>query len=279
MGDFLDEVTEDAISFVTSATYATLTNPSSNFRFLAFPEISKYSFSLHFVDMPTNLWYTISIIHNARKTMKLGNVLILGDSYSTFEGQIPEGYACYYTKTPRPETDVRKVEQTWWYPLLQETGANLLLNSSYSGSTICNTGYDRADFTDRSFISRLDKLIENGFFEKNTVDTLLIFGGTNDTWAGSPVGEMQYENWSKSDLFAALPAICYLFHRVKTATNVKKTYAILNTELSETIENALLKAATRYGVSCIRLENIDKNGGHPTIKGMADIKNEILAKL
>lgn len=211
--------------------------------------------------------------------MELGNVLILGDSYSTFEGQIPAGYACYYTTTPRPETDVTKLEQTWWYRLFKETNANLLLNSSYSGSTICNTGYDKVDYTDRSFISRLDELIENGFFENNRVDTLFIFGGTNDSWAGSPVGEIKYENWSKDDLYAVLPAVCYLLHRVKTATNVKKTYVIVNTSLSTAIEKGLLEAAAHYGVNSVRLEKIAKNGGHPSIEGMENIKNEILAKI
>lgn len=36
--------------------------------------------------------------------MNFGNVLILGDSFSTFEGYIPEGYLTYYgentEKTP-----------------------------------------------------------------------------------------------------------------------------------------------------------------------------------
>ena len=31
--------------------------------------------------------------------MKLGNTVIFGDSYSTFLGYIPEGYAVYYTPT------------------------------------------------------------------------------------------------------------------------------------------------------------------------------------
>ena len=80
--------------------------------------------------------------------MKLGNVLIIGDSYSTFEGYIAEGCAPYYGRSERkPESDVSAVEETWWHRLIAENDANLLLNSSYSGTTINNatnlrsTGY------------------------------------------------------------------------------------------------------------------------------------------
>lgn len=38
-------------------------------------------------------------------------VSILGDSYSTFAGHNPEGYAPFY---PNDRNDVTKVEETWW---------------------------------------------------------------------------------------------------------------------------------------------------------------------
>ena len=52
--------------------------------------------------------------------MSYNNVLILGDSYSTFNGYIPDGYITYYSENERPETDVRRVEETWWHSLLSE---------------------------------------------------------------------------------------------------------------------------------------------------------------
>lgn len=46
-------------------------------------------------------------------------VAVLGDSYSTFEGFIPKGYATWYSPTTPPETtDVNKVEQTWWWQVI-----------------------------------------------------------------------------------------------------------------------------------------------------------------
>ena len=56
--------------------------------------------------------------------MKLGRVFILGDSYSTFDGYIPQGYAPYYGEWENP-TDVRAAEQTWWHLLVKETNSEL----------------------------------------------------------------------------------------------------------------------------------------------------------
>ena len=77
--------------------------------------------------------------------MKIKNVMIFGDSYSTFNGYIPEGYRTYYSEEWRNETDVRKVEETWWKQFLSATGASLTQNNSWSGSTIGYTGYNNED--------------------------------------------------------------------------------------------------------------------------------------
>ena len=71
--------------------------------------------------------------------IKLGNVFILGDSYSSFCGYIPENYDFWYPNKNEEQTDVKKVEQTWWWQLLETTDSNLVRNSSWSGTTICNT--------------------------------------------------------------------------------------------------------------------------------------------
>ena len=73
------------------------------------------------------------------------NTLIFGDSYSTFKGYIPEGYEVYYSEEENSETDVRKVEETWWFQVFKEKNFNLMLNNSWSGSTIGYTGYDNED--------------------------------------------------------------------------------------------------------------------------------------
>ena len=120
-------------------------------------------------------------------------VAVLGDSYSTFEGFIPKGYATWYTTAVQKATDVNKVEQTWWWQVIKEGGYKMGNINSYSGSTICNTGYRDEDYSDRSFINRTTLL--------GNPDIILICGGTNDSWANAPIGNYQYSNWKRADLY------------------------------------------------------------------------------
>ncbi len=205
------------------------------------------------------------------------NAIIFGDSYSTFKGYVPEGYICYYSENMRPETDVTRVEETWWYQVVKEAGLNLIMNNSWSGSPICYTGYDNADCSETSsFICRFKKLKDEGFFEKNRVDTVFIFGGTNDNWCGAQLGEAKWENIEKEDLYSVLPAV-YLFLRlVRETLPEAEIYCLINTELKDELTEALLNASERNGITPIRFKEIGKNCGHPTIKGMKDIKNAVL---
>ena len=204
--------------------------------------------------------------------------MILGDSYSTFAGYIPTGFAAYYTEQ-KGATDVDNVTQTWWHKLLQETGSTLSLNSSWSGTTVCHTGYDASDFSDKSFVARFEKLQKEEFFKKNEVDTLLIFGGTNDSWAGSPVGEIKYSDWTKEDLYQVLPAFCYLLEIAKKSLDESRILVVINTGLKNEIAEGFKEACNHYGIEFVQLESIDKMGGHPSVLGMEQIKNQILNAL
>ena len=214
---------------------------------------------------------------------KLGNVFILGDSYSTFEGYIPDGFSAYYTncgpdykekKEELDEGDVLYVNQTWWYDLINQNGT-LIRNCSWSGTPICNTGYDGKDNSDCSFIARFDRLAKEGFFKENKIDTLFLFGGTNDSCANSPIGEMMFRDWSEEDLYSALPAFGYLLEAIKKQLPETKVYCILNTELKRELTDAYKTACEKYSLPVIELSNIDKQYGHPTVLGMAQIKQQV----
>ena len=216
----------------------------------------------------------------------LGNIFILGDSYSTFEGYIPSGYSPYYgEKGPwyamenaeykLSDTDVCDVTDTWWYNLARENGT-LIKNCSWSGTTICNTGYDGCDNSDKSFIARLEKLIKEGFFEENRVDTVFLFGGTNDSWSNAPLGEKILNGWTKGDLYNVFPAFSYLIDLLVNNIPGAKIYCITHSELKDEIEEFYTDTCNRNGVEVIRLNDIDKVYGHPTVKGMLQIKNQIL---
>ncbi len=211
--------------------------------------------------------------------MSLGNVLIFGDSYSTFLDYIPAGYNAYYYPAGNPQTDVRFVEETWWHQLLNETQSTLLLNDSWSGSTVCNTGYNGDCSKTNSFIYRFEKYKADGFFEKNQIDTVFVFGGTNDSWANSPLGEIKFDNITKDDLFCVLPAMSYFLKSISETLPSAKIYCLINTDLKSEISSGYNEIAKHYGVTPIEFEFIDKQNGHPTIKGMTDIKNQILTRL
>lgn len=196
-------------------------------------------------------------------------VAVLGDSYSTFEGAIPKGNAIWYFKQNNPnQTDVNSVEQTWWSLLVSQKGWKLGMNNSYSGSTICNTGYNKDDYSDRSFTKRMDNLGENP-------DIILIFGATNDSWAHSPIGEFKYENITTEDLWSFRPAMAYMLGWMKEHYAKAAIYFLLNDGLSADITESSKTICEHYGVKCIALQGIHKMAGHPSVKGMQQIAEQV----
>ncbi|MCC8153243.1 MAG: SGNH/GDSL hydrolase family protein [Tannerellaceae bacterium] len=196
-------------------------------------------------------------------------ISILGDSYSTFYGYVtPDTNACWYgIGEEGAENDVKRVEETWWYPFISEQGFLLECNNSYSGSTICHTGYNKQDFSDRSFITRMNNL--------GNPDIILIFGGTNDTWAGVPLGEFQYSDWNQEDLYNFRSAFCYLLDYMTNQYPEAEIYNITNTELSREVSGSMDDICKHYGITNIRLRYIDKQSGHPSISGMRAIYNQV----
>ena len=195
-------------------------------------------------------------------------VVILGDSYSTFEGYVPEGFAVWYDSNVKEQNDVCEAEQTWWYKLIREKRLKLLGNNSYSGSTVCNTGYDGEDYSDRSFIARMPQTLG---YSSARPDVILIFGGTNDSWANAPLGSLKFSDWTEDDLKQALPAYCYMLDYYRTNAPGSRVINIVNDGLKPEITDGIVAAAKHYGMEYILLEGIDKGWGHPTVKGMQQI--------
>lgn len=197
-------------------------------------------------------------------------VSVLGDSYSTFEGYIPLGHAVWYTTQPSPKkTDVNDVKQTWWWQLICRGGYILGQNDSYSGATISYRGYRGADYSDRSFITRLQNL--------TPPDVLLIFGATNDSWAGVEVGEYNYDNEiSGPQLYTFRPAMSRLLSDAVNRFPGTEIYVIINSELRDEIVESIKQICDHYSVAYIELHDIDKMAGHPSRKGMDAIATQVL---
>ncbi len=197
-------------------------------------------------------------------------VSILGDSYSTFEGYLePDtNYVWYFDYRARTNTDVTKVTQTWWHQLISSKGWRLLKNNSFSGSTICNTGYRQEDVTRNSFLARMDNL-------GGAPDIIYIFGGTNDAWANSPIGEYKYEGWNKQDLYSFRPAMAYMLHHMTNRYLNTQIIFILNSELKEEVNESVRTICKHYNVKLVELHDIAKQGGHPSIAGMKAIADQL----
>ena len=194
-------------------------------------------------------------------------ISILGDSYSTFVGYIPDGNAVWYDGTTRM-TDVTAVQQTWWWKVVREGGYLLEKNDSYSGATVCYTGYDDADYSDRSFITRLPRV--------GSPDILLIFGCTNDSWAGAKTGEYVYDDWRRGDLYYYRPALAKLLSDAQARYPNVDIWFLINDGLRDDITESTKEICRHYGVPYIQLEGVDKQNGHPSIAGMETIARQVL---
>jgi len=192
-------------------------------------------------------------------------VSILGDSYSTFVGTIPSHYAPFY---PNDRNDVTKVEQTWWSLYIKAMGYQLEKNDSWSGSTICGIGYGGMDSSRNNFISRVDSL--------GNPDIIFVFGGTNDAWANSPIGEYKYADWTKDDCKNFRPALACLLYKLQKRYPKASIYSLLNSELREPINESMREICKHYNVQLIELHDIDKQNGHPSISGMQSICNQLV---
>ena len=212
--------------------------------------------------------------------MKSENIMIFGDSYSTYEGHIPAGYAVYYSGHRDNPPDVFDVKNTWWGRLIAETDSTLVQNNSWSGSTIGYTGYNNSDCShSSSFIYRFEKLLAEGFFEAHKIDRLFVFGGTNDSWSNAPLGESDKEAIEENDLFCVLPAIKHFIARLADKLPDTKLVVIGNCDIKSEITSALALAAERAGATYVGLFGVDKVNGHPTELGMEQIKDQILASV
>lgn len=217
-------------------------------------------------------------------------VSIIGDSYSTFEGWSNKdlggnanGYYVYY---PTDATDLTKVEQTWWWQLCHTEEFKLEANNSFSSSTICNTWYGNTDVSgqDLSFINRVGRN-QRGIDYNGDPEIILIFGGTNDSWAGVQMGNYIYEDWSYTDLRCFRPGFSKLLASLKATYPDAEIYNISNEHLhgqpglTDNVATSMAYICKHYGVPNIVLTDIAKSDMHPTVAGMTSIFEQVYAVL
>lgn len=191
---------------------------------------------------------------------------VLGDSYSTFDGLIPAGNeAWYFVETQG--NDVSAPDQTWWSILADANGLEIEKNDSYSGATVSYSGYRGEDYKDRSFNTRADRL--------GNPDVIFIFGGTNDDWAKSPVGEFKYSDFTEQDMYSFRPAFAHLLQSLQSLYPEAILINISNSDLGRDVTGSMKEICDHYGVANIQLKKIDKQRNHPSQSGMRQIAYQV----
>ena len=68
---------------------------------------------------------------------------IMGDSISTFEGCVPDGYTLFYNDERLERSGVLRPEDTWWSHAVRGLGGTVLADSAWSGSMVEGRGLPR----------------------------------------------------------------------------------------------------------------------------------------
>lgn len=200
-------------------------------------------------------------------------ISIMGDSYSTFEG--------WSNRDIEGNPNVTTVDKTWWYMLCQKPEFELEISNSYSGSVVSNTHYGGVDVTDTdlSFMHRVGKN-SYGVDYNGDPDIILVFGGTNDCWAGVELGDYVYDNWTYADLRCFRSAFSKLLASLQELYPDATVYTITNGDngfpgLTKSYAKSIEKVSRHYGVTNIVVKDIETTDGHPTYSGMQSICEQV----
>ena len=197
---------------------------------------------------------------------------ILGDSYSTFKGQIPQSNYVFYPFDGID--DVTCPEDTWWYQLVHRRGLKLLLNDSSSGTTVSTSVREQHKLED-AFVMRMKNSLSSAGVNGEKPDCIILFGGTNDDWLEVPVGSLKYEKRTDPDLKQILPAYCEMLSYTVENNPQAAIFAVINTDMRLSTIRSMQEACAHYGVHCVTLHDISKQCGHPDRLGMRQIADQI----
>jgi|GEM_PF-601615 len=230
---------------------------------------------------------------------------ILGDSYSTFEGCIPEDYFNWYVPG---SNGLASSDDTWWGILGREHNLELLTNCSYSGSCVSYTGYPGFDALQSSFIFRMKREFGILAAQNQDPDILIIFGGTNDYWNENPMGDIHYgiydelqdtagnnaygdtqdaasdkadyDVFKNEELKSFAPAFCYMVEYLMELFPDTKILNVINDEILEgPVRQTQLEVCDHYQIDVVELHDIEKENVHPNLAGMREIARQIGEKI
>jgi lysophospholipase L1-like esterase len=198
---------------------------------------------------------------------------IIGDSISSYAGEIPSNYQAYYPDNPDGES-LTSYDQTYEKIVATTWGATIVGNLSSSGSYVHDSG---------SNVPGSGQQRKDDFAALTDSPTYtIVFMGTNDYWDGISISEFKaaYETMMKN-LNEAQPTtqfICLGLYQIGPCSKAPYSY-----------NNVIKTVADSYGATFINLDTaIDKDDGttfdystmtfedvHPNVEGMKWIAKQI----
>ena len=137
---------------------------------------------------------------------------ILGDSISTLQGYSEPEYAIFYDTARKLESGVLTSLDTWWGQVIKQLEGKLLVNNSFSGSTVCwHPLYEVASYACST--KRTSSLRKEGV----SPDVIMIYMGTNDWGCGTRI--YYDEKYDCSEDNPALFSVAYRKMLVKLKNN------------------------------------------------------------
>lgn len=104
---------------------------------------------------------------------------ILGDSVSTLEGYSQPDFAAFYDTEKKLLSGVLTPADTWWGQVIDALGGRLLVNNSFSGSTVCKLpAYEIESY------GCSDERTGSLHSGDVTPDVIMVYIGTNDWGRG-----------------------------------------------------------------------------------------------
>lgn len=190
-------------------------------------------------------------------------VSIIGDSISTFEGYVVDGYPTHYPGAAG--TTVTTVDKTYWDILFRATGATLERNAAYSGSSA-------SDASRPSFFERCSRDI------LGEPDVIIVELGTNDSNNQVDVGPFDY-----STVYTDLPENKFASAYIKGIKALRALYPNANIiclalNMTREYSTAIQMIAAQLRCNFVYCYTyLRENGSHPGAIGMSQIADTIMS--
>ncbi len=222
---------------------------------------------------------------------------VMGDSISTLQGySVPEN-AVYYDTAHKLASGVLTAKDAWWGQVTDHFGGQLLINNSFSGSTVCcHTHYMIHSYACSD--ERTSSLHRSNILP----DVIIIYMGTNDWCCGFRVFRDERYDPDKENPARFLSAYRQMLTKLKAnypeaeiwcctlpiskcsaKTNFTFPYYYGGRNISEYSE-AIRICAHEFGCreidlynKCAPYDTLD--GFHPTAGGMRTIANTIIEEI